>query len=222
MKRFSEGDKILIYLSCIMPLFIIYLLQALYIGLEPKIFKNEECEYIIDTISKAYYIGIILVLILLVIFGFSGIKNFEDNFLENKNLPGEIKCLLEAEDLTPEYYFNYFSFFVIAFANVKVYDYSNMIITFAVLVLMMFVYTKNNMYYINPTLNLLGYRMYKIKYTSAREDESKSEDKDKAEENDVRSLIVISKDNLQDEIGENIGLKQNVYDYSIVDLHKKD
>lgn len=72
--------------------------------------------------------------------------------------------VISAKNMTENYFLGYFSLFVL-FALTFSIEFIAMAVSFVIiLVFVGFVYIKNEMFYINPTLNILGFSLYQITY----------------------------------------------------------
>ncbi len=77
----------------------------------------------------------------------------------------ERNCNFEkAENITADYYFTYFSLFVISFFGVDPTNLKDILIFGFLLILIIWVYIANEMYFVNPVLNILGYKSFSILY----------------------------------------------------------
>lgn len=75
-----------------------------------------------------------------------------------------IQCkVIHKENATGTYYFGYFSLFVLLFFSFDLSDIISLILFFVLFVALAFVYCRNDLVYINPTILLLGKRIYNIK-----------------------------------------------------------
>lgn len=66
------------------------------------------------------------------------------------------------ENATGTYYFGYFSLFVLLFFSFDLSDIISLIIFFVLFFALAFVYCRNDLIYINPTILLLGKKIYNI------------------------------------------------------------
>lgn len=93
-------------------------------------------------------------------------------------LSKETIILTKAENITADYYFTYFSLFVISFFGVDPTKLKDVLILSVLMVLIIWVYMANEMYFVNPVLNIVGYKAFSIVYhksTSAKRlDDDKS------------------------------------------------
>ena len=82
---------------------------------------------------------------------------------KNKVVARSIK-IIEKKNLTDQHFLNYFSLFVLLALT---FDLSKICFVCVFIVIIMFiavVYIKNNIFYVNPFLNILGYSFYDITY----------------------------------------------------------
>lgn len=81
-----------------------------------------------------------------------------------KNCKGESKKIkiISKKNVTDQHFLNYFSLFVLLALT---FDLSKICFIFALLLILIFigvVYIRNNIFYVNPLLNILGYSFYDI------------------------------------------------------------
>ena len=81
-----------------------------------------------------------------------------------KKLSKEVVVLEKAENITADYYFTYFSLFVISFFSVDPTVPKDVLIFSFLMVLIIWVYIVNEMYFVNPVLNILRYKSFSIVY----------------------------------------------------------
>lgn len=152
-------SKILRALSCYIPLFLIFLSKNIYVLLTVDRTREENAAII------EYNRVLVWIWIALILLGYMAVRRFREKYLDNKRGNTDIYWLKMAENTTAEYYFTYFSLFVISFYGVdatnpeEVFD---MISLAFLAILMLWVYIANDMYYINPILNLIGYRAFSV------------------------------------------------------------
>ena len=105
----------------------------------------------------------------------------------------------QASNQTAEYYLSYFSLFILSMIGFSLGEIIDVILLCLLFILLGIVYIRNNLYYINPTVNIFNSYIYKIKY--------KENDK-------YYNIIIISKDKLYS--GETINIYNSEYDFSFV------
>ena len=84
--------------------------------------------------------------------------------ISNKNCERESIKVLTKKNLTDQHFLNYFSLFVLLALT---FDLSKVCFVCVFIVIVVFigiVYIKNNIYYVNPLLNILGFSFYDITY----------------------------------------------------------
>lgn len=86
-------------------------------------------------------------------------------FLENKNSAEvmEIK-VIQKKSITQQHFLGYFSLFVLFALTFELEKISMFVIFLLIIILIGIVYIKNDLFYINPFLNILGYNFYDVKY----------------------------------------------------------
>ena len=102
--------------------------------------------------------------VLLLIFLFFGITCFIlilNNIKKFKSSKIEIKS---KTNITDQHFLGYFSIFVLFAVTFEIEMYSMALIFLIILTLIGIVYVRNDMYYINPLINILGYSFYDIEF----------------------------------------------------------
>ncbi|MBQ0017508.1 MAG: hypothetical protein KBT30_02630 [Clostridiales bacterium] len=140
--------KIFLYLSAFVPLYFLVIVKIL-----------------VDIILGNLHFNVLntLTLILLCIaigFGiFGAIKSVEHNDTQTSQIQIK-KCTA----ITEKYFLGYFSLFVLFALTFELERVSMFIVFILVIILIGIVYIKNDLFYINPFLNILGYNFYDITY----------------------------------------------------------
>lgn len=139
--------KIFLYLSAFIPLYCLIIIKILI-----EIINNNLSFNILNTLT----------LCLLVIFIGLGILGL---FLENKNNSEILEIeIIQKKSITQQHFLGYFSLFVLFALTFELEKISMFVIFLIILALIGIVYIKNDLFYINPFLNILGYNFYDIKY----------------------------------------------------------
>ena len=116
--KVSKFDRLALAISCFLPLFIIFGLENLC---EAKSMfspiENITWRLSLLNQSKGFYfnVGQFSIWLILLMVGIVGIVRFHRKFLKAKKLSKEVVVLVKAENITADYYFTYFSLFVISF-----------------------------------------------------------------------------------------------------------
>lgn len=147
--------KIGLYLSSFMPLFVLIIIKELIEILNANWSFN---------FLNSFVLGI------LTIFTIYGIMSLIVLFKELNNEPVKIIKLISKTNTTDQHFLGYFSLFVLFAVSFEIEMYSMALIFFTVLTFIGIVYIRNDMYYINPLLNILGYSFYEIKYENENND----------------------------------------------------
>jgi len=140
-------NRICLYLSSFSPLFLLI------------IFKE-----IIEIINKNWslnFLNIFLLIIVFVLLNF-GFWGLIINLIKLKKEKGKKVKVIYKSNTTDQHFLGYFSIFVLFAITFEIEMYSMAIIFFLVIVFIGIVYIRNDMYYINPLLNILGYSFYQI------------------------------------------------------------
>lgn len=163
----SKITKLALALSCFLPLFFIFGIKNLCAVINT--FSNIENVNILQNFlyqNNVFYFNAILFTIWIMLFfiGICGIKCFTKTFLKAKKMSKEIVVLDKAENITAEHYFTYFSLFVLSFFEVNPTHIKDILVFLFIMILIIWVYIANDMYFVNPILNFLGYKSFSITY----------------------------------------------------------
>jgi hypothetical protein len=114
----SKFTKFALALSCFLPLFFIFWIEnfCAAIGAFSSIDNMSIWKELISQKCTFYFNAVLFVIWLIVlIIGAFGIIRFRKTFLKSQKLSKETVIVMKAENITSEYYFTYFSLFVISF-----------------------------------------------------------------------------------------------------------
>lgn len=141
-------QKIFLYLSAFIPLYTLIIIKLLIEILNHNLTFN-----LLNTLT-------ICLLLLLIILGIIGL------FIENKKSPYKITKIkiIKYTSITEKHFLGYFSLFVLFALTFELERYSMFIIFLIIILLIGIVYIKNNLFYINPLLNILGYNFYDVTF----------------------------------------------------------
>ena len=117
----SKFTKFALALSCFLPLFFIFGIEnfCAAIGAFSSIDNMSIWKELISQKCTFYFNAVLFVIWLIVlIIGAFGIIRFRKTFLKSKKRSKETVIVTKAENITSEYYFTYFSLFVISFFSV--------------------------------------------------------------------------------------------------------
>jgi len=140
--------KIILFISAFVPMYILFLINLVVELINANLELN------------IMNICVMIVLSLLILVGIIGLI-FIINY---KNKEYSSVTILSKKNLTDQHFLNYFSLFVLLALT---FDLSKVCFVCVFVVLQVFigiVYIKNNIFYVNPLLNILGYSFYDIVY----------------------------------------------------------
>jgi len=141
--------KILLYLSAFAPLYFLLLTKIVIELINKNLHINT-----LNTIMLSLLCTLIGLGTLGVFFAFSGAKTTKINIISCKNI-------------TEKHFLGYFSLFVL-FALTFEIQYVAMAVVFVMILIMVgVVYIKNNLFYINPLLNIVGFSFYQVEYNTS-------------------------------------------------------
>ena len=149
--------KILLFISAFIPLYALLLVK---IGIQ---IANDNLHFnVLNTIMICF-------LSLLILVGALGI------YLALKCKKYKKITVKTAQNTTEKHFLGYLSLFVLFALNFEI-EYMAMAVVFVlILVFVGIVYIKNNLFYINPTLNILGFSFYEITYFETDSHEVKTD-----------------------------------------------
>lgn len=209
----SKFAKFAMALSCFSPLFLIF-------GAENGCaavcaFSREDCQVISEIFrnqSSSFWFNAILsgVWVVLLIVGIGGIIYFHKSFLKATKLSKRSVKIVKAENITADYYFTYFSLFVISFFGIDPTQCKDILVFSFLMVLIIWVYVANDMYFVNPMLNIWGYKSFHIIYIQSKNTTTTAD-----AEQPLFEIRVFSKEHLNRKIGENLYVTYSPHDFSV-------
>lgn len=143
--------KVGLFLSSFSPLFILIMVKELI-----QILNGNWSFNFLNT----------FILIALASFIFYGLMSFKIIFNKVIKTKSQKIQIISKKNITDEHFLGYFSIFVLFAVTFEIQMYSMAVIFFIILGLIGRVYIKNDMFYINPLINLLGYSFYDIEAES--------------------------------------------------------
>lgn len=141
--------KIGLFLSSFAPLFILVIFK--------EIIEIINGNWTLNFLNSTLLISLLLMLLYGIIC-FYLIKK-EINFNSKNNV-----VIKSKQNITDQHFLGYFSLFVLFAVTFEIEYYSMALIFYVVLTFIGIVYIRNDMYYINPLINLLGYSFYDVEY----------------------------------------------------------
>lgn len=147
-------SKIILFVSAFVPMYILFLINLIV-----EIMNNNLTWNVTNTC-------VLVALIILTLIGTIGLLVI---LKFNQKTYKTIK-VLSKKNITDQHFLNYFSLFVLLALT---FDLSKLCFVSVFVVILIFigiVYIKNNIFYVNPLLNILGYSFYDIEYTDGSDE----------------------------------------------------
>ena len=209
----SKFAKFALALSCFLPLFLIF--GAENGSAAVCAFSREEGQVISEIFtnqSSSFWFNAALsgVWLVLLIVGISGLVNFHKSFLQATELSKKPVKIVKAENITADYYFTYFSLFVISFFGVDPTNCKDILVFSFLMVLIIWVYVANDMFFVNPVLNICGYKSFQITYAKSKTTSMAADS-----EQQLFEIRVFSREHLNRKIGKNLYVTYSPHDFSV-------
>lgn len=141
--------KILLFISAFVPMYILFLINLIIEIINGNLTMNITNNVVMISLVILFILGIVGLML--------AIKK------KNKVVAKSI-TIVSKKNLTDQHFLNYFSLFVLLALT---FDLSKICFVCVFVVIIIFigmVYIRNNVFYINPLLNILGYSFYDITY----------------------------------------------------------
>lgn len=150
--------KILLYLSAFIPMYFLVIVKLLL-----EIINGNLSFNVLNTLM-------LIMLSILIGFGMLGLYL---NIIHNKSKTMKIK-VIKVENATDQHFLGYFSLFVLFSLSFDLEFVSMAVVFVFVLILIGIVYINNNLFYINPFLNILGFNFYDVTFIKEGEEEERN------------------------------------------------
>ncbi|MGN0961561.1 MAG: hypothetical protein ACI4PF_05125 [Christensenellales bacterium] len=140
--------KIILFISAFVPMYILFLVNLVVEIINGNLHFNITNTVVLISLIVLTIIGVVGLLIII---------NSKDNKVEKITV-------LSKQNLTDQHFLNYFSLFVLLALT---FDLSKICFICVFIIILLFigiVYVKNNIFYVNPLLNIMGYSFYDISY----------------------------------------------------------
>lgn len=79
--------------------------------------------------------------------------------------------IMEIENVTATHFLNYISIYLLSCIGLSINNLEDIFVFVFTMILIGYIYVTNNMFYINPTLNFFGYKIYNAKIKFCNTDE---------------------------------------------------
>ena len=150
--------KLLLYISAFVPLYFLVTIKILI----DIVFGNLHFNFL-NTFS-------LVLLFLLIVFGCYGAYIA----VKHSNTPKNSIIVMQKTSITEQYFLGYFSLFVLFALSFELEKVSMIVVFILIIVLIGIVYIRNDLFYINPFLNILGYNFYELTYRTQESAETQT------------------------------------------------
>lgn len=150
--------NIFLYFSAFIPMYFLIIIKFIF-GL-----VSGSIEFDLLTLST-----FILFLVLIIL----GVVGLFWNIFWNKEKSVKI-IIKHSHNITDQHFLGYFSLFVLFALTFELTKLSMFIVSIFIIIFIGIVYVNNQMFYINPFLNILGYNFYEITYVKENGTEEKT------------------------------------------------
>jgi len=140
----------MLFLSAFSPMFLLFAGKSLF-----EIFIYDTS--LKTTLNYCIIVALILIAIISIVFAFIFLKKpLKNNY--------DKVLLLEVKNHTPQYFLSYFALFVLLAFSFDIKDSYYLIILLCLIIIIGIVYISNELFFLNPLFNLIGYKIYYIEY----------------------------------------------------------
>mgnify|MGYP003496444062 CR=1 FL=1 len=150
---FSKREKASLLITSYIPLYLIVILKTLFMSSE----KNKTFSFMKYKFDTKEIIIFFLILILLY-----SMLTFRNLFNIKTGTTVSIE-VLEVKNISIDYVNSYLSLYIFPFFSITDLEIFNFCIIFIIILLGAYICYKNDIIYINPCLNFIGYRIYNVK-----------------------------------------------------------
>ncbi len=150
--------NISLFISSFVPLYLLVIIKTFIEILNGNLHFN---------VTNSILLGLMFVLTVIGIVGVIYLIRYERKTTE------EI-VIIEYTNTTDKHFLGYFSLFVLFALTFDLSKVSMSVIYIIILILVGIVYVRNNLYYINPLLNIIGYSFYEVAYRNSRGEEHRA------------------------------------------------
>lgn len=147
--------KIILFISAFVPMYILFLINLIVELINRNLTFNITNTCVLISLCILTLVGTI---------GLLGIIN-------KKGTPYKEIQIISKKNLTDQHFLNYFSLFVLLALTFDLSKIAFVCVFIVILIFIGIVYVKNNIFYVNPMLNILGYSFYDITFKSGEKTE---------------------------------------------------
>jgi len=145
-------SKIILFISAFVPMYILFLINLVVELINDNLSLNKTNLIVMICLLVLILVG---TLGLVIIINWKGRKYSKIRIISKKNI-------------TDQHFLNYFSLFVLLALTFDLSKFCYICVLVVILIFIGIVYIKNNIFYINPMLNIMGYSFYDITYIDSK------------------------------------------------------
>lgn len=170
--------KLILFISSYIPLYILLVLKNIF----ERISKNGKLVNVVDKLKNAVWFDEIndwAICLLTLASIFSALFLY---FVMKKKPSAKNYLIKNVSDETSNYYFNYISIYLLSCMGLSLNSIVDCFVFLFLMLIVGYIYISNNMMYMNPVVNLMGYKVYNCIMDSIN-----------TEEKDIESVVVVPK-----------------------------
>lgn len=153
--------KVVLYLSAFLPMLFVMWVKELLVMVEMVLTKPEEYSWE-DIYTNKYLIAVVVFIVLIAIS--TGVLLYR-----NRKVSVYTIQLESVKNKTAEYYLAYYSLFILALMGFSLVSPVDLVILGLLIVILGIVYIKNDLFFINPTINIFKSYIYEVEYKQGEE-----------------------------------------------------
>lgn len=152
--------KIIMYLSAFLPMFFIMWIKEILIGIKNVLEKPE-----LYTWQSIYLNSFLISQLIFIIFVSGGVVWL---MRRNKKTGTYTVTLIKVKNRSAEYYLAYYSLFILALIEFSLSDLIDLVVLICLLFVLGVVYIKNDLFFMNPTINIFQSYIYEVEYETSQ------------------------------------------------------
>ncbi len=148
--------KLVMYLSAFLPMFLIMWIKEILLGIRNVL--DKPWKYSWESVYLNPYLIIEFAIIVLVGIALFGLLR------RNRNTGAYTITLKTVKNRSAEYYLAYYSLFILALIEFSLTDPVDLMVLVLLLIVLGIVYIKNDLFFMNPTINIFQSYIYEVEY----------------------------------------------------------
>lgn len=143
--------KIILFISAFVPMYVLFLINLIVELINENLTFNVTNTCVLVALAILFLIGVVGLLLI----------------INSKDVHEEEIVVESKQNLTDQHFLNYFSLFVLLALTFDLSKICFVCVFVVILIFIGIVYVKNNIFYVNPLLNIMGYSFYDITYKNS-------------------------------------------------------